>query len=433
VGIFGMLVPPGGDANCGLWDQRQALQWVQENISLFGGDPSNVTILGESAGADSVYWQCTSEASNRLFHRAIMQSAASFSITPDQAAELCEEFAQQVGVPCTLEALQGVGMEELQKVQDGGKFRLNPTTGPGWRVYSEPVPEHDPPTGPAAVSRTGLFLWPEPHEGWILPTVVLDGEFMKGPPLDELTRGVADHLTVIVGSNREEDGFAPHSPETPEVPASGSYGSYVPGGKDEVVKRAAWELAGAPSLARKSVEGDCKEDLLREAAEIVEVYEQDSELASDPRGTSNRYQWMWDVIASDFGFSTCTRLIGERLAIRNPGKVYKYQFNGFDHQEAFHGRELELMLGEHDTTRGTTEVRKAWHESWATFAASGNPNTTEMQGAWEPYDPQKENVMFWDGLRGWAPGSLSGRKGLLHMSRVYERLWGLKPAAQVVE
>jgi para-nitrobenzyl esterase len=77
LGIFGYLAPPGSDAedNLGLRDQILALQWVQRNISAFGGNPSNVTVFGQSAGADSVLALMVSDGTANLFHRAIVQSA----------------------------------------------------------------------------------------------------------------------------------------------------------------------------------------------------------------------------------------------------------------------------------------------------------------------------------------------------------------------
>ncbi|KAJ3538855.1 hypothetical protein NM208_g5723 [Fusarium decemcellulare] len=85
VGVLGFLgltelddeQPNSG--NYGLQDQFAALRWVQENISRFGGDPENVTIFGESAGAHAVGLLMASGLSSGLFHKAIMQSGSFWS------------------------------------------------------------------------------------------------------------------------------------------------------------------------------------------------------------------------------------------------------------------------------------------------------------------------------------------------------------------
>ena len=82
LGVFGFLVHPaltreaGTSGNYGLLDQIEALRWVRANIGAFGGDPSRVTLFGESAGGTAVAMLLTSPRANGLFGQAILQSPA---------------------------------------------------------------------------------------------------------------------------------------------------------------------------------------------------------------------------------------------------------------------------------------------------------------------------------------------------------------------
>merc|ERR1712232_308236 len=199
VGVLGFLCPQGGDANCGLWDQVAVLNWVRTNIKTFGGDPGRVTIVGQSAGADSVYWLCSSKVANRLFCRAIMMSPSSFTTTPAQAHELAREFAELAGAKSAgLADLQDLEAETIINTQAQKCFRIPPNTGPGWRELMaggtlpdvEPVPDPTP---------AGLFRFPDGHApvGWPLPVAVVDGELLEDVPMDALAKGVAKHLDII--------------------------------------------------------------------------------------------------------------------------------------------------------------------------------------------------------------------------------------------
>ncbi len=83
LGVLGYLAHPelskesreGVSGNYGLLDQIAALTWVQKNIAAFGGDPSNVTIAGESAGGLSVMYLMAAPSARGLFAKAIAQSA----------------------------------------------------------------------------------------------------------------------------------------------------------------------------------------------------------------------------------------------------------------------------------------------------------------------------------------------------------------------
>lgn len=81
LGTFGFLCLPsvGIYGNMGLKDQRLVLKWVNENISRFGGDPSNVTLFGESAGGASVHLNYLADSSRQYFHKAICMSGVSYN------------------------------------------------------------------------------------------------------------------------------------------------------------------------------------------------------------------------------------------------------------------------------------------------------------------------------------------------------------------
>lgn len=80
LGAFCFLGGPSLQANAGLHDQRLALEWVQQHIAQFGGDPSRVTILGESAGGGSIFHQITAFGGLLpvAFQQAVSQSEAWF-------------------------------------------------------------------------------------------------------------------------------------------------------------------------------------------------------------------------------------------------------------------------------------------------------------------------------------------------------------------
>ena len=99
VNIFGFMnfaaIDPSYEDSgyLGLKDQRLALEWVRENILSFGGDPSNITIFGESAGASSVMFQMILPDANKLFHKAIAQSGTpGYCHSFDKSAKLTEKF-----------------------------------------------------------------------------------------------------------------------------------------------------------------------------------------------------------------------------------------------------------------------------------------------------------------------------------------------------
>src|SRR4029079_18166814 len=107
LGVFGFMAHPEltkesanhVSGNYAFLDQIAALKWVQKNIAAFGGDPSRVTIFGESAGSWSVNNLVATPLAKGLFHRAIGESGGHFTITRTlaEAEQAGTKFAESAG------------------------------------------------------------------------------------------------------------------------------------------------------------------------------------------------------------------------------------------------------------------------------------------------------------------------------------------------
>jgi para-nitrobenzyl esterase len=176
LGALGFLAQPAllgaGEigANFGLLDQIAALAWVREHASQLGGDPANVTLFGESAGAMSIGALLGTPAARGLFHRAIQQSGAAHNVSPlANGLRIAELFRAALGQPdATLDALRALPVEAILHAQAQ-------VVDTSWRQVE------------------GLAFQP-----------MVDGTVIPRAPLEAVAAGAARDVRLLVGTNLDE-------------------------------------------------------------------------------------------------------------------------------------------------------------------------------------------------------------------------------------
>lgn len=171
-------------ANAGLLDLVASLEWVQDNIEQFGGDPNNVTIFGQSGGGGKVTSLMSSPKAQGLFHKAIVQSGSYVRNFADPAV------AQKVSA-AILEELN-IPASEANKLQEVPYLELNAAA----KVAQKKVEE--------ALKAEGKEV---AGLGW---GPVLDGDFLTHHPYEDAALALTADVPLLVGSTKSE--FMPFRP-----------------------------------------------------------------------------------------------------------------------------------------------------------------------------------------------------------------------------
>lgn len=356
LGAFGYLAHPalteeaGTSGNYGLLDQAAALVWVRDNIAAFGGDPENVTVFGESAGAQSISELMALPAADGLFHKAILQSGASTGNV------LHLKRSPFPGIMSAEEA----GAEFLSTLAPATATAKDLRAIPAAAIISR------------AEARTDL-------NGYFLP--VVDGRLMPRAIGAAFRDGDVPSIPMMAGYNADEASLFYDSIRSPTIVRPQITGTL------EEREAALIEVFG-----------------LNPAKALQALYNMDSEENWDKGAT--------DMLGDDM-FGVHMRFVGRQNA-KSGAPTYLYHFTRVPPSRkqtigAFHAAEISFVFDSHIRGMKLTESDRKLTDRmvsyWANFARTGNPNgeglpewpvTTAASDVWMKLDAKPEPI---EGLR----------------------------------
>ncbi|MGB5050116.1 MAG: carboxylesterase family protein [Caldilineaceae bacterium] len=340
-----------GSGNQGILDIAAALAWVNQNISVFGGDPTNVMIFGESGGGAKTSCLYAMPAAAPYFHKASIESGPGVRMyTPEMAAETTALLLRKLKIAAQdWRTLLDVPAAELLRLQS--EFA--------------PVP---PFQKKRKAGRT-----PEPAAGGFGP--VVDGVALPQHPFDPITPVISRHKPLITGWNEDEYTFFAWERGDASV----------------------FNLDSAGLLAKLEAEyGD-------DAQQIVETYRKAMPYASATD--------LYIAIASMTMMGLGTVEIAEKKAVQQGAPVYLYYF-GYKSEMKIPGTEYaigtphamditfkfnnETPANEHGFLSGNNPDRfiasRKMAELWTTFARTGKPAAADVP-EWPAYTPEERSAM----------------------------------------
>lgn len=328
------------EGNFGFHDMLAALHWVQDEIGAFGGDPSNVTIFGESAGGIAVGILLASPLAEGLLHHAIIQSGAADRLhSRDSVREMLPFYYRELGLDQpSAEELRRLSVEEI----------LNAQTV---------LAAADPAINPAA-GLHGLF------------NAVIEDDFLDAMPIDAVNEGRGGNVDLLAGTMRNE--FTLLSAMS---------------GLDDMNEERALELL-APLVGGSERAGEC-----------YETYQ----LLRIQRGETTDPLAIYNAVMTDRQYRGSTRRLLDARE-RAPGGTYSYlveqqspMFEG--RLESPHALDVPLIWGTNDLMRDfvgndpqADQLSGFMMDAWINFARSGNPTTNALPG-WPQYRADRPYTM----------------------------------------
>ncbi|HZT67216.1 MAG TPA: carboxylesterase/lipase family protein [Acidimicrobiales bacterium] len=323
-----------GSGNAGILDQAAALEWVRDNIAGFGGDPGNVTIFGESAGAMSVGTLLALPAARGLFHRAILQSGAGHNaLTADQAEAITSDLLARLGLG----------------------------EGEARRLVEVPLPSLLEAQGAISAAYFSEGLPFEP---------VVDGSCLPARPIDAVRAGAAAGVDILVGTNAEEwKLFALLDPRLSGLDESGvvDAASRVMAGAD-VEQAVARYRSNRPDKAPAEVIGAMISDQVFRipAIRLAEAHDAAG-------GAARMYLFTWATPVFGGALGSCHAL------------ELPFVFDNLDAPgaAAFCGPDAPQSLA------------TAMNAAWASFARGGDPSGGAVAD-WPLYQPSSRSTVVFD-------------------------------------
>src|SRR5580700_6541885 len=335
LGPLGFLYLPGVcEGNLGVLDQRMALRWKKNNISRFGGDPNNITIAGQSGGGRSAVIHMADGTTNKLFHRAIMQSPAVGAppIPPEQALARAHEYVSLLKIDNPAE-LKSMPVDKLL----AGFAEL----GRQVRRFANTTP---------------------PFE------TVIDGHVFDRDPVDVLIENGTAGIRVLWGTTRDES--AAHL----------AFADDILNATDADVRKR-FELAfGNQAEAyleeyRRMLPDATPYSILVHLVTETSYLRRSLAIAEASAKQGN------PMYVFRFDWQSPVKRLGACHTLELP-----FVFNNFESWT-----NAPMLIGaDHQEMRGLSEVI---HRAWINFVSTGNPNHERLP-SWVPYDQDRVTMRF---------------------------------------